>query len=176
MSSTNPDPTNPTQKPKFNDELGLYLALREAKISEAEGGIPIGAVLITQGALNSSGKEYEDHEICCVGHNCRIQQDSAILHAEIAVLEGAGRRSAELYRRCTMYTTLSPCDMCTGAILLYRIPRVVIGENTNFLGGEAYLKSRGVEVVVMDNKECKKLMAKFIREHPEEWNEDIGEL
>ncbi|KAF7368687.1 Cytosine deaminase [Mycena venus] len=109
------------------------------------------------------------------GHNQRIQKSSPTLHAEIAALEGAGRQKADVYRTATLYTTLSPCSMCTGAILLYKIPRVVVGENVNFKGDEDLLRDRGVEVIIVDDQDCKDLMRRFIEERPEEWNEDIGE-
>lgn len=116
----------------------------------------------------------EQGNILGSGHNMRIQKDSATLHGEISTLENAGRLKGNVYKNCTMYTTLSPCDMCTGAILMYGIKRVVMGENATFVGGEDYLRQRGVEVVNLDNQECKDLMAQFIKDHPEEWNEDIG--
>lgn len=116
----------------------------------------------------------EDGEVLGSGRNLRIQKSSATLHGEISTLENAGRLKGNVYKNCTMYTTLSPCDMCTGAILMYGIKRVVVGENDTFVGGEDYLRQRGVEVVNLDNQECKDLMAKFIKEKPEEWNEDIG--
>ncbi len=128
-----------------------------------EGGVPIGAALVVDG------------RVLGVGHNRRVQLGSAIRHGETDALEMAGRQPAEVYRRATMVTTLSPCDMCTGAILLYGIPRVVIGENRTFLGGEDLLRSRGVEVVVLDSPECVALMGAFIAAHPDVWNEDIGE-
>ncbi|KAJ7708203.1 putative cytosine deaminase [Mycena rosella] len=145
-------------------QIGIKAALEEASKGYAEGGVPIGSVLLDEhGAI--LGK----------GHNQRIQKSSPTLHAEIAALENAGRQKAEVYRKATLYTTLSPCSMCTGAILLYKIPRIVVGENVNFKGDEDLLRERGVEVTVMDNHECKELMRRFIRERPEEWNEDIGE-
>ncbi|EKM60230.1 uncharacterized protein PHACADRAFT_203477 [Phanerochaete carnosa HHB-10118-sp] len=144
------------------DSLGLNTAIAEAQQSYAEGGIPIGAALVHHGTSKEAPK------LIACGHNERIQKASATLHGEISCLENAGRQKAE-------FTTLSPCMMCTGAILLYRIPRVVIGENTNFLGGEDLLRTHGVEVVVLNNAVCKELMTKFIAEKPEEWNEDIGE-
>ncbi|KAH8111124.1 cytosine deaminase [Phellopilus nigrolimitatus] len=152
---------------KFDDVLGLKAAIEQAKKSASEGGVPIGSSIVANvdGELKVIGASY----------NQRIQRDSAILHGETATLEQAGRLKASVYRNSTIYTTLSPCDMCTGAILLYKIPRVVIGENVNFLGGDEYLRSRDVEVIVVDDQDCKDLMAKFIKEHPEEWNEDIGE-
>ncbi|KAJ7606657.1 cytosine deaminase [Roridomyces roridus] len=143
---------------------GLQAAFEEAKAGYEEGGIPIGSVILTA-----------DGEILGRGHNLRIQKSSPTLHAEIAALEQAGRQKAEIYRNATLYTTLSPCSMCTGAILLYKIPRVVIGENSNFRGDEDLLRARGVQVTVLDDEECKQLMRRFIQEKPEEWNEDIGE-
>ena len=138
-------------------------AIVEAKQGLAEGGIPIGSVLVLDG------------EIVGRGHNRRVQSGSPVLHAEMDCLENAGRLSARDYQRSTIYTTLSPCDMCSGAILLYKIPIVVIGENRTFTGPEAYLKSRGVELVQLDDDECYRLMQNFIRAHPTLWNEDIGE-
>ncbi|MEA2001635.1 MAG: nucleoside deaminase [Actinomycetota bacterium] len=138
-------------------------AIEQAKIGLSEGGIPIGAVLVSEGKLLGAGR------------NRRIQLGSPIRHGETDALEVAGRQPAAVYRRSTMYTTLSPCDMCTGAILLYGISRVVIGENRTFMGGEDYLKSRGVEVIVADNAECIQIMETFIADNPELWNEDIGE-
>jgi cytosine deaminase len=125
--------------------------------------VPIGAALVAGGRLLGAG------------HNRRVQQGSAIRHGETDALENAGRLAANVYRTATMYTTLSPCDMCTGAILLYGIPRVVIGENRTFMGGEDLLRSRGVEVVVVDDLDCVEMMAEFIAAHPRLWNEDIGE-
>jgi len=141
----------------------LAVALAEARAGLAEGGVPIGAALIVDG------------EVLAVGHNQRVQRGSAIHHGETNCLENAGRLPAAVYARATMVTTLSPCDMCTGAILLYKIPRVIIGENSTFYGGEDYLRSRGVEVIVLNDAECTALMTTFIAEHPELWNEDIGE-
>ena len=138
-------------------------AIAEAKQGLAEGGIPIGCVLVLDG------------EIVGRGHNRRVQSGSPVLHAEMDCLENAGRLSARDYQRSTIYTTLSPCDMCSGAILLYKIPIVVIAENRTFTGPEAYLKSRGVELVQLDDDECYCLMQNFIRAHPTLWNEDIGE-
>ena len=132
-------------------------------MGRAEGGVPIGAALVVDG------------EVVAVGHNRRVQQNSAIRHGETDALESAGRLPAAVYRRAAMVTTLSPCDMCTGAILLYGIPRVVIGENRTFVGGEDYLRARGVEVVNLDSQECVDLMNEFIAAHPEIWNEDIGQ-
>ncbi|KAG2367640.1 cytidine deaminase-like protein [Suillus spraguei] len=154
------------------DKLGLSTALAKARKSYQEGGIPIGAALVYHG----SSTDPKDAIVLGCSHNSRIQKSSATLHGEIAALEDAGRLKAQVYRGSTMYTTLSPCTMCTGAILLYKIPRVVIGENENWVGGEELLKSQGVEVIVVDNAECKELMKKFIVEKPEEWNEDIGEI
>jgi len=144
------------------DREFLAHAIEQARIGRAEGGVPIGAALVVDG------------ELMAVGRNRRVQQNSAIRHGETDALEQAGRLPASAYRRATMYTTLSPCDMCSGAILLYGIPRVVMGENRTFVGGEDYLRSRGVEVVNLDSQECVELMAEFIAGHPELWNEDIG--
>lgn len=140
----------------------LAPALAEARAGLAEGGVPIGAALFVDGELVASGR------------NQRVQSGSPILHGETACLANAGRLPASVYARATMVTTLSPCDMCTGAILLYKIPRVVIAENSTFLGGDDYLRSRGVDVVVLDDQECKDLMATFIAAEPDLWNEDIG--
>ncbi|KAI1501779.1 putative cytosine deaminase [Biscogniauxia marginata] len=147
----------------MDDAKGLALALDEAKIGYQEGGVPIGAALVAA-----------DGRVLGRGHNMRVQKANPILHGETSCLQNAGRLSSSAYKGSTMYTTLSPCDMCTGACLLYGIARVVIGENKNYLGGEAYLKRRGVEVVVLDSAECKDLMDKFIAEKPDIWNEDIG--
>lgn len=133
-------------------------------IGFAEGGVPIGGVLVS-----------EDGTVLGRGHNMRFQKASAILHGEMAALENAGRLEGKAYKNCTMYTTLSPCSMCTGACLLYGVKRVVLGENANFVGAEDWLRAKGVEVVNMDNQGCKDLMAKFIKERPEDWFEDIGE-
>lgn len=141
----------------------LAHAIEQARIGRDEGGIPIGAALIVDG------------DVLGVGRNRRVQEGSAIRHGETDALENAGRQPASVYRRATMVTTLSPCDMCTGAILLYGIPRVVIGENRTFRGSEDLLRSRGVEAVVLDDPACVELMTEFIAEHPELWNEDIGE-
>ncbi|KAF9069977.1 Fca1 cytosine deaminase [Rhodocollybia butyracea] len=138
------------------DRIGIEKALEQAHKSFAEGGIPIGCALVGS-----------DKTVLGLGHNERIQKSSAILHAEISAFENAGRLKASVYRNATLYTTLSPCSMCTGAILLYRIPRIVILEHVTFLGGEELLKEHGVEVIVHDNKECKELMARFIEEKPE---------
>jgi len=141
----------------------LQDAISEARKGLAEGGIPIGSVLVLDG------------EIIGRGHNQRLQAQSSILHAEIDCIRGAGRRKADHYRRMVLYSTLSPCDMCTGAVLLYKIPTVVVGENVNFKGPEEYLRSRGVDVRVLNDATCIELMAEFIRDRPEEWFEDIGE-
>jgi creatinine deaminase len=141
----------------------LEIAKAQAREGLAEGGIPIGGALI------------HDGNVLGAGHNRRVQLGSPIRHGETDALEVAGRQPASVYRRSTMVTTLSPCDMCTGAILLYEIPRVVIGENRTFMGGEDLLRSRGVEVVVLDDPECVAMMEEFIATHPELWNEDIGE-
>jgi len=142
----------------------LEAAINEAKKGMSEGGIPIGSVLVIDG------------QIVGRGHNKRVQNGSTVLHAEMDCLENAGRLKAADYRRATLYATLSPCDMCSGAVLLYGIPKIVIGENHTFCGPESYVKSRGVEVVVLDNLECRQLMETFIEKNPELWNEDIGEL
>ncbi|KAF8961153.1 cytidine deaminase-like protein [Flammula alnicola] len=153
------------------DRYGLQLALEEAQKSYDQGGIPIGSVLLV--AEDSAPKGYK---ILGLGHNERIQKSSPTLHGEISALENAGRLKADVYRKATIYTTLSPCSMCSGAILLYKIPRVVIGENETFMGDESLLRSRGTEVVVVKNDECRDLMRRFIIEKPKEWNEDIGEV
>jgi cytosine deaminase len=140
----------------------LQAAIAEARQGLREGGIPIGSVLVYRG--NIIGR----------GHNRRVQKDSAILHAEMDALENSGRQAAAVYRDCTIYTTLSPCAMCSGAILLFGIPRVVVGENTTFMGEESLLRSRGVEVTVADDAECLRLMRGFIEQKPDLWNEDIG--
>ena len=142
----------------------LDAAIDEAGIGLAEGGIPIGSVLVVDG------------EIVGRGHNRRVQKGSPILHGEMDALENAGRLIATEYRRSVIYTTLSPCPMCTGAILLYGIPRVVIGENRTFLGAEDLLRANGVEVVVVDDQRCIDMMGEFIQARPELWNEDIGEV
>lgn len=140
----------------------LLSALEQAKISYSEGGIPIGSVLVHQG------------KIIGAGHNQRVQKGSPILHGEMNALENAGRLSAIIYRECTLYTTLSPCPMCSGAIILYGIPKVVVGENRSFMGEERWLEMKGVEVTVANSEECYQLMQRFIREKPEIWNEDVG--
>jgi cytosine/creatinine deaminase len=146
-----------------DDHAFLEVAIEQARVGRDEGGVPIGAALVADGRVLGAG------------HNRRVQEGSPIRHGETDALEAAGRQPASVYRRSTMYTTLSPCDMCTGAILLYGIPRVVIGENRTFMGGEDYLRSRGVEVVDLDSEACVDLMRGFIAAHPEIWNEDIGE-
>lgn len=142
----------------------LDAAIDEAGVGLAEGGIPIGSVLVL------------DDEIVGRGHNRRVQKGSPILHGEMDALEDAGRLVAAEYRRSIIYTTLSPCHMCTGAILLYDIPRVVIGENRTFLGAEDLLRDNGVEMVVVDDQRCVDMMTTFIEARPELWNEDIGEV
>jgi len=141
----------------------LDAAIVEARKGLASGGIPIGAVLVIDG------------QIVGRGHNQRVQNGSAVLHAEMDCLDNAGRLKAADYERSVLYSTLSPCDMCSGAMLLYKIPRVVVGENRTFQGPEDYLRSRGVEIEIVDSPECVQLMTDFIRDHPELWNEDIGE-
>jgi cytosine deaminase len=140
----------------------MRAAIDEAIVSAAEGGIPIGSVLVHRDRIIGRG------------HNRRVQRGSAVLHGEMDALENAGRQPAAVYRESVLYTTLSPCAMCTGAILLYGIPRVVIGENRTFLGEEDVLRARGVAVDVLQEPACINLMDAFIRAHPELWNEDIG--
>ncbi|MFN8446211.1 MAG: nucleoside deaminase [Caldilineaceae bacterium] len=140
----------------------MRAAIDEAKKGLAEGGIPIGSVLVIDGKIVGRG------------HNRRVQQGSAILHAEMDALENAGRLKASDYQRATLYSTLSPCDMCSGTALLYKIPKVVIGENVTFQGPEEYTRSRGIELVILQNEECIQLMRDFIATRPELWNEDIG--
>lgn len=141
----------------------LDAAIAEARKGLEAGGIPIGSVLVLDG------------KIVARGHNQRVQKGSAVLHAEMDCLENAGRLTAADYARSTLYSTLSPCDMCSGAILLYGIPRVVVGENRTFQGPEEYLRARGVDVKIVDNPDCVQLMIEFIGDNPELWNEDIGE-
>jgi cytosine deaminase len=141
----------------------LDAAIEQARLGEREGGIPIGSVIVYRG------------EVIGRGHNRRVQNGSVVLHGEMDALENAGRRPAAIYRECTLYTTLSPCAMCSGAILLYGIPRVVIGEHRTFMGEEDWLRSRGVEVTVLDDARCVEMMRAFIAAHPQLWNEDIGE-
>jgi len=138
-------------------------AIREARLGLEEGGIPIGSVLVL------------DDEIVGRGHNRRVQRGSPILHAEMDCLENAGRLRASEYERAVLYSTLSPCDMCSGASLLYKIPRIVVGENRSFQGPEAYLRQRGVRLEILDDPRCIQLMADFMAARPELWNEDIGE-
>ncbi len=140
----------------------MRAAIEEAKLGLAEGGIPIGSVLVI------------DNEIVGRGHNRRIQRGSAILHAEMDCLENAGRLTATDYRRAILYSTLSPCDMCSGTVLLYKIPSIVIGENQTFRGPEDYVRARGVQLKIIQDKECIRLMEEFIRTKPDLWNEDIG--
>jgi cytosine deaminase len=142
----------------------LKIAIEEARQGLAEGGIPIGSALVIDG------------QVVGRGHNRRVQKGSAILHAEMDCLENAGRLSPSEYRRAILYSTLSPCDMCSGTALLYRIPRIVIGENRTFQGPEDYVRSRGVTLEIVDDAECIQLMEEFIAAHPELWNEDIGEV
>ena len=141
----------------------LDAAIAEARLGLSEGGIPIGSVVVHGGAIIGRG------------HNRRVQQGSPILHGEMDALENAGRQSARVYRESVLYTTLSPCAMCSGAILLYGIPRVVIGENRTFMGEEDLLRSRGVDVRVLQDEACMQLMREFIASRPDLWNEDIGE-
>lgn len=147
----------------MNDNDFLSTAIEQARIGRSEGGIPIGAALVVDG------------KVLAVGRNRRVQEGSAIHHGETNALELAGRQPAEVYARATMYTTLSPCHMCTGAMLLYGIKRVVIGENRTFMGAEDLLREHGVEVVVVDSDECVQMMTDFIADAPSLWNEDIGE-
>lgn len=141
----------------------MLAAIEEAEKGRAEGGIPIGSVLVHDGRILGRG------------HNRRVQKGSAVLHGEMDALENAGRLAADVYRRSVIYTTLSPCSMCSGAILLYGIPRVIVGENRTFMGEEELLRSRGVAVDVLQHERCIDLMTRFIAEHPRLWNEDIGE-
>lgn len=141
----------------------MQAAIDEARQGLAEGGIPIGSVIVHRGRIIGRG------------HNRRVQEGSAIRHGEMDAFENAGRQSASVYRECVLYTTLSPCSMCSGAILLYGIPKVIVGENHTFLGEEALLRSRGVEVEVLQDATCIRLMEEFIAARPELWNEDIGE-
>lgn len=143
-------------------DIFMRAAIEEARQGLAEGGIPIGSVLVHDGRILGRG------------HNRRVQKGSAILHGEMDALENAGRLEGRVYRECTLYTTLSPCSMCSGAILLYGIPKVVIGENKTFLGEEEWLSSRGVRLEVLQDPECIRLMEEFIRDKPQLWNEDIG--
>ena len=140
----------------------MKAAFKEAQAGLAEGGIPIGSVIV------------HDDKIIGRGHNRRVQQGSTVLHGEMDAFENAGRQAASVYRECTLYTTLSPCPMCSGAIMLYGIPKVVVGENKTFMGDEDLLRARGVEVEVVQNPDCVRMMEDFIRDRPELWNEDIG--
>ena len=144
-------------------DIFLQAAIDEARQGLAEGGIPIGSVLVV------------DKQIVARGHNRRVQKNSAILHAEMDCLENAGRLSAKDYARATLYSTLSPCDMCSGTVMLYKIPRVIIGENKNFQGPENYLRMRGVSLEILNDPVCIQLMADFIKQKPELWFEDIGQ-
>jgi len=146
----------------MNTDPFLEAAIAEAQLGAKEGGIPIGSVLVYKG------------QIIGRGHNRRVQEGSAILHGEMDALEKAGRQPASVYQECTIYTTLSPCSMCSGAILLYGIPKVVIGENETFMGDEEHLRDRGVETTVLNDRRCIQLMQNFILKHPELWFEDIG--
>jgi creatinine deaminase len=141
----------------------LTAAIQQAQIGLSEGGIPIGSVLVHKGKIIGRG------------HNRRVQNGSVVLHGEMDALENAGRQPASVYKECTIYTTLSPCPMCSGAILLYGIPRVVVGENQTFMGDEDHLRARGVEVEVVNDPDCIKIMQDFIQNNPNLWNEDIGE-
>lgn len=141
----------------------IAAAIKEARKGLAEGGIPIGSVLVIDGKIVGRG------------HNRRVQKGSAILHAEMDAIENAGRLTAADYQRATLYSTLSPCDMCSGTALLYKIPKIVIGENRTFQGPEDYLRARGVDLVILDTPECVQLMTDFIAAKPELWGEDIGE-
>ena len=141
----------------------LKAAIAEAELGRAEGGIPIGSVIVHAGKIVGRG------------HNRRVQKGSAVLHGEMDALENAGRLPAAIYRQSVIYTTLSPCSMCSGAILLYGIPHVVVGENQNFMGEEELLRARGVKVEVVQDARCIELMRRFIEERPDLWNEDIGE-
>jgi cytosine deaminase len=141
----------------------MQAAIEEAEKGVKEGGIPIGSVLVHRGTVIGRG------------HNRRIQQNSTVLHGEMDALENAGRQPASVYKECVIYTTLSPCSMCSGAILLYGIPKVIVGENRTFMGEEELLRSRGVSVEVLQDPKCIQMMTEFIRQNPELWNEDIGQ-
>jgi len=140
----------------------LKAAIDEAQKGLQEGGIPIGSVIVHKGKIIGRG------------HNRRVQQGSTVLHGEMDALENAGRQAASVYRECTLYTTLSPCPMCSGAVLLYGIPKVIVGENTTFMGDEDLLRSRGIELEVLQDEACIQMMQAFIADRPELWNEDIG--
>lgn len=141
----------------------MAAAIEEARLGLQEGGIPIGSVIVYEGRIIGRG------------HNRRVQQGSVVLHGEMDALENAGRQPAEVYSKCTLYTTLSPCPMCSGAIRLYGIPKVVIGENKTFMGDEEILKANGVEIIVLQDPTCIDMMTEFIKNSPGLWNEDIGE-
>lgn len=158
MGAATPQPVSSTTMDAF-----MAAAIEEAEQGLAEGGIPIGSVVVHDGRIVGRG------------HNRRVQQGSTILHGEMDALERAGRRPASFYRECTLYTTLSPCPMCSGAILLYGIPRVVVGENRSFMGEEKLLAERGVQLTVLQDERCIALMRAFMQRHPELWAEDIGE-
>jgi cytosine deaminase len=145
-------------------DLFMQAAIEEAKKGREQGGIPIGSVLVI------------DNKIVARGHNQRVQKGSATLHAEMDCLEKAGRLTAKDYQRAILYSTLSPCDMCSGTVLLYKIPHIVIGENKTFQGPEEYLKKRGTKLTILQDKTCIQLMEDFIRQYPQLWNEDIGEM
>src|SRR5262245_17866661 len=149
-------------KSSMSQNRFLNAAIEQARKSLSEGGIPIGSVLVHEGRIIGQG------------HNCRVQTGSAIDHGEMNCLRNAGRLPASVYRNSTMYSTLSPCPMCSGAIILYKIPRVVVGENRTFMGAEDYMRSQGITIDVVQDPECIELMQRFIREHPALWNEDIG--
>jgi cytosine/creatinine deaminase len=151
------------EEKRMDDQRFLEVAIEQARIGRGEGGVPIGGALVADGKVLGAGR------------NRRVQEGSAIKHGETDALENAGRLAASVYARATMYTTLSPCQMCTGAILLYGIPRVVMGENRTFVGAEDLLRASRVEVVNLDSETCYRLMQGFIAEHPEIWYEDIGE-
>lgn len=143
-------------------EVFLKAAIEEAQAGLAEGGIPIGSVIVHEGKIIGRG------------HNRRVQQGSTVLHGEMDAFENAGRQPASVYRECTLYTTLSPCPMCSGAIMLYGIPKVIVGENKTFMGDEELLRSRGIDVQVVQDPDCIRMMETFIQQCPELWNEDIG--
>jgi len=146
----------------MNDQECMYEAYQQALLGLSVGGLPIGSVMAIDG------------KIIARGHNQRIQRGSSILHAEMDCLEKAGRLTSREYQRAVLYSTLSPCDMCSGAILLYKIPKVVVGENKNFQGPESYVRSRGVNFIVLDDTDCISMMEDFVRTNPQLWNEDIG--
>ena len=144
-------------------DLFLEAAIQEARLSLTEGGIPIGSVLVDRGKIIGRG------------HNMRVQNGNPLLHGEMSAFQNAGRQSASLYRECVLYSTLSPCPMCSGTALLYKIPKIVVGENITFVGAEEWLRHEGVELTILQDEECIKMMRRFIAERPELWNEDIGE-